>query len=459
MTGKRNRTGWLVPLLFGVGLVVRLLALPSPGMVDVKAWKAWATHATEVGLSRVYGPPDAEVLRLAREHGGLLALPTMPFPRTSFSYRGEEYYVDYPPGSMILLWAVGKIYAALDPEAANGRLYNALVNLLQFAGSLAIAWILGCTDAGPLGARRALAFWCNPAVLLAAVLGYQDTIFGALALAAVVVLMAGRHVLGTALVVGAGLLKPQGILLVPILAAVLLTETPLRTWLRAGLAGAGVAAVVLAPWWTEGYLLSAFEGGLRPLGETTVSSQGLNVWWIAGYVAQWMREGAWPLARIVFLDEFASIAGWDARFPSRILMLAATAANLLLLVRRPREDRLRIPLALALQTHIYALLGTGVHENHAFLAVIVAPLLLGAWAQGARFLTLTSSLLLANVFLLEGLGRAVIRDRVLWKLRLLVGLDLTVIVAALHAVVVVIFFVWLARRRREEAVAAPADTA
>ncbi|MBI3932505.1 MAG: hypothetical protein HY317_03760 [Acidobacteria bacterium] len=444
-----DRPSRAVLLLLGLGLAVRLVALPEPGMVDVKAWKAWSLEAATRGLAAVYGPSDGELLRLARDHGGLGALASMPFPRAFFTYRGEEYYVDYPPGSMLLLWLVGRAYLALDPDQSSGRLFNALLNLLPLVASAAVTWVLRRSATGPEGWQRAVAFWCNPALLLASVLGYQDTVFGAVALLAVVAAMRRRHVLAVALLAGAGLLKPQASLLVPTLAALLFTDSRLKDWLRAGLAGLAVSAAVLAPWWAQGHLLSALDGCRRPLVmDLNLSAQGLNVWWIAGYVVQWLREGAWPLARLLFLDDFNALAGWDPVAVSRVLLLAGTALNLGLLLRRPADDPLKVPLAVILQVHVYGLFGTGVHENHTILALVLAPLLLGAWDNGRTLLALLSTFLFLNLFLFEGLGRGVLRDRQLYRLRLLAGVDLTVLVALAHVALFVILVFWIVRRRR-----------
>lgn len=332
---------WLA--LAALGLLVRLWALPSPGMMDVKAWKAWSLVAAREGLAHVYGPSDQELVRLAQQHGGFGSLASMRFPWAMHAYRGEVYFVDYPPASMVLLWAVGRLDLWFDPAGDNGRLLNVLLNLLHLLGSLAIALLLWRSAPAPIGTKRALTFWLNPALLLASVLGYQDPLMSAVALLAVVAMERDRLVWASALVVLTGLLKPQGSLLLPTLVALLFADRRPRTWLRAALVGGLVAAVVLVPWWTQGHLLSALDGCRRPLVESTVSAQGLNLWWMAGYAAQWAHEKAFPLARILFHDEFAALAGWDVRTPARALLLIATLANLILLLRRPRSDSLRVP--------------------------------------------------------------------------------------------------------------------
>jgi hypothetical protein len=451
---KKRRLIWI---LVGAAALVRLLALPLPGTVDTKAWKAWTTAATVGGLASVYGPSDTEIGKAEREHGlqglrGLLSL--RPFPRNAFFFRGEFHIVDYPPLSMLLLWSVGRVYSLAFPQMDNGALFNAAISLPPLFASVALTFLLMKTSGGELGRLRGLVFWLNPAVLLGSVLGYQDAVFGLFAVAACLSLMRRRMVLGASLVVLAGLLKPQGSLLLPTLLALLLVEAGLPTLLGAGVAGIVTAACVFAPWWATGHLLSAIDGSRRPLEEITVSAESLNLGWIGGYVLQWIHERPWPLARILTLPEFEAWAGWDAVTVSRILLSGATLLNVVILLRSDREDPVRVPLSLVLQAHLYALFGTSVHENHTFLAVFVAPLLLGVWSKGTAVLSMTSAFLFLNLFLLEGLGRGLIPDRRLYHLRLILGLDLSVVVAVLHVALVIVLFVWALRRpRRAEGLA------
>jgi hypothetical protein len=445
------RNKWIVLGLFALGLGLRLLWLPLWGTFDTEVQKAWSARAASVGLADIYGPPDSEVLDAARSRGGstLRALLTTPFPRTRFTWWGTEYFVDYPPGSLLVLAAAGKLYGLVDPELPNRRAFNGAINVAPLLGSLVIAVLLLRSAPGVTGAWRALAFWMNPAILLAApILGYQDTIFGALGLAAVLALLDRRYALATALVVAAGLVKPQGALLVPTLVAIVLREGRPAAWLKAAGAGALTAILVFVPWWSQGYLLSALDGCRRPLTQVTLAPLGLNVWWIAGYVMDWERRGPWPTARIVRIGEFAAWAGWDPRLPSRILLLAAIAANLWLLLRRLDDAELRrlfIPLSVILQVHAYALFATSVHENHTLLAVVLAPLLLGIWRKGGAVVAATSAFCFASLFLAAGLGRKVTRLATIEALRLATVLDFSVIVAIGHVVLVAFLFAWAAR--------------
>jgi hypothetical protein len=337
----------------------------------------------------------------------------------------------------------------MDPDRPNRQPFNVAINFAPLLGSLVIAGLLGRSSPDH-GLRRSLGFWYNPAILLAApVLGYQDTIFGSLALAAVIALGRGRPVLATALTVASGLVKPQAALLLPALGLFVLRDSRPRTWLTAGLAGAATAAAILLPWWSQGHLISALDGCLRPLTQGTLAPGGLNVWWIAGYAQRWAEAGPWPLAATgAGIAEFRAWAGWDPVAVSRLLLLASTVAILFLVWRAPREDPRVIPIAVILQVHAYALLGTSVHENHTLLAVIVAPLLVGVWRRSAVVVAGTSAFALSSLFLSAGFGRRITSQRVLESIRAATGVDLSVLVAVGHLAWVGLLFLWTARDLR-----------
>jgi hypothetical protein len=446
--------------LLAAGLVARLAGLPLWGTFDTEVWKAWSWRAATQGLADVYGPSDATLVAMARQAGGavLPTLAVMPFPATTVQWGAAEWAVNYPPGSMLSFWAAGKLYRSLDAPGHRRRLFNAAVNLPPVLASVAIVIVLARSAPGCLRWRRALAFWLNPAILLAVpILGYQDTIFGFFGLLAVIAMMHGRLPLATALVVAAGLVKPQGILLVPTLLVLLARTTELAVIGRSALAGLATVAGLLAPWWLQGHLLSALDSMRRIGSQVMIAPQAFNLWWLAGYVAQWVTEGAWPAARMVARDEFLAVAGWDAVSVGLALIGVATAANVLVLSRWPKGAVIAIPLSVLLQVHLYALLAPGVHENHTALAVIVAPLLLGIWPRARAVLAATSAFLFLNLFLTAGFGRRVTRLAWLADLRRFPGLDFSVLVALFHLALVVVLTFWavqsLLAARRERAFA------
>ena len=443
-----SRRTLVVASLAAAGLLPRVLGLPLWGTFDVEIQKAWAARAATGGVADIYGPSDAELARRAHESGRTLSewLRREPFPEHVFEWKGNPYFVDYPPGSVLVLWAEGTLYRLLSPEMPNRRLFNAAVNLGAFVGSLLVAAILARSSPDH-GGRRAALFWLNPAMILCVpILGYQDTIFGAAALAALVAMERERWEAAAALTVVAGLIKPQGALLVPILIVGLVRDAPARRWLRSAAAAAAAAALVLAPWWTTGHLLSALDGCLRPLRQPTLAPLGLNVWWVAGWVMKWAQEGAWPAAAIVTIAEFRDWAGFDPRGAGRVLLVGATAAVAAALWRRPRHDRGAFAVAAIVLVHAYALVSTSVHENHTFFAVLAATLVVGAVPRAGRVVAWTSAFLLASVFLMAGgLGRRIMTLGQLESIRMAAGLDLSVVLAAAHVALVVGLVLWARR--------------
>jgi hypothetical protein len=158
-----------------------------------------------------------------------------------------------------------------------------------------------------------------------------------------------------------------------------------------------------------------------------------------------VTQGGLPLARVRQVDEFQAWAGFDPRWPARVVLAGTTLAIAWLLARAPREDRRLIPLSVILQVHAYALVGTSVHENHTLLVVMLAPLLLGEWDRARATVAMTSAFAFASLFFAAGFGRRLTRQAEIASLKALTGIDASVLVALAHVALVVALFVWAVR--------------
>src|SRR6188472_1421323 len=109
-------------LWMALGLLVRLPVLSLWGTFDTEVQKAWSARAAAAGVADIYGPPDRELRAAAREQGvGVLSVPV---PKTTFRWGSADYFVDYPPGSVLVLWAAGKLYGLVAPTRPNRPLFN-----------------------------------------------------------------------------------------------------------------------------------------------------------------------------------------------------------------------------------------------------------------------------------------------------------------------------------------------
>ena len=87
-------TGLLAAVLLGGW--VRFYFLPSAGSWDTEYWKAWMTRSVRLGVTRVYGDPDAT------PPGHFLAQLWGREELFRVPYQGRELAVDYPPLAMAL---------------------------------------------------------------------------------------------------------------------------------------------------------------------------------------------------------------------------------------------------------------------------------------------------------------------------------------------------------------------
>lgn len=404
-TAFRSPAIWLL----GVGLLVRLAALPLPGTLDVSVWKIWAFAASTEDPARLYGvggtPPERRALR----------------------YRGRFVTVDYPPLALDVMAAVGRAYRAWRPSFPDGPLLSAAVKAPVVIADAMLAGVLlalGRRLASEAAGRRlALTYWTLPAVLLAgAALGYLDALAALPAAGALLAGAAGSWSWMGALAAAAALTKMQGVLLWPALAWL--------AWRRAGARGLGrwlaglvlAGAAIVAPVALAGALPN-FVLALASLGRhDMVSGQAANVWWIFTWIFRaWyeLDQGVWVAftepVRILALSTVEELAHVSLRLPATVLaaLAVAWAAWHAGVVRRGVDavpvshDVARAAALGAWTVHAYFMLGAAVHENHLFLALpyaLAASAVLSGHVRIARALGAMQAL---NLFLFYGISESI----------------------------------------------------
>ncbi len=178
-------------LIAGVLLIVLALKIAAAPhfqyKVDVGTYSAWAMRLATEGPGRFYAP---------------------------------NYFADYPPGYMYVLWGVGVLSKALGIAYGSAG-FIILLKLPALLADVAISWLLFARLRG-FGKRLAwgacLAFTLNPALLFnSAVWGQTDSVLSLLVLLAILTQSERRFELAWTFATFAVLTKPQALLLVPLL--------------------------------------------------------------------------------------------------------------------------------------------------------------------------------------------------------------------------------------------------
>lgn len=210
--------------IFGVGLglsmVLRfVLGYTMDGVgCDISCFKAWAIAAADKGLPGFYC---------------------------------TDMFVDYPPGYIYVLYAVGLLRKLLS-LSWDSREFLLLVKLPAMLADAVCAWVLlrlarkemSLPKAGALSLLYAL----NPAVILdSAVWGQVDAFLALPVLLALLFMGKKNYAAASAFFIVACLIKPQGLLLAPLGVFALIRERDLRQTLMAIATAVGLAIVLLVP--------------------------------------------------------------------------------------------------------------------------------------------------------------------------------------------------------------------
>ncbi|MGI8586456.1 MAG: hypothetical protein ACR2M0_02035 [Chloroflexia bacterium] len=440
----------LLAVLLLLGLLLRLPGLGLLGTGDVRVWKVWANAATTHGLTQAYP--------LAHQRPGVwppLSFNSLDQVRRGRITAGSNVYdhvsapTDYPPGAVMVLWAVGGIYRAFfAPDFANSTPFNVLIKLpLVLADALA-AWLIFAfvrKRAGPervgIAWAAALAYWCNPTPIIAGpVLGYLDALFGLPLVLALGLLAAGRYAGGWAAWGTSLMLKLQALFVAPALALLSLRRGPARV---AGYAAAALGTVFAfcAPFLLRGTFVGVLAGIANNAQEDYLSANACNLWWLWSYFWEWNAEGKGPgaLVRIVPISEIsdlhvADLNAWAVGlFAAFILLTGLVWAAARRGGAEPPgvADLFLVPL----QLYGATMLLPSIHENHLLAVLPLLALLGGLAAAGGKagharqlvFLYVALSLEIAlNLLLFYGFGKGTIAPIP----RVAFGMDLTVLVAA-----------------------------
>ncbi len=262
---ERAWPAWLgLTLVVAAGLVVRAALMPyhaylPGGSMDEHFWTAW--------------------MQAIHEHGVLNV-----FTTTSTNYVGYQW----------VLWILSIIYGwAGGSYGAPGPGLHLLVKTPSVLADVLLiiaTWHVTSALVAEEHRRRRLALTAaaviafQPAVLYdGAVWAQTDASISVAMLAALLLAFRGRPGWAWAVWTAGFLIKPQPVLLLPVLLVLTLRTSGPRGFLRGATAGVAVTAVVLGPWILHGDLhrVTTAYGALMGSDYGRLSVSAWNTWWFA----------------------------------------------------------------------------------------------------------------------------------------------------------------------------------
>jgi Gpi18-like mannosyltransferase len=311
---------------------------------DIELFARWAATGAEQGLLSALRRPDMD-------------------------YVGYNY----------VLTAMGYVFLHLaEPQdLASDAVFAQLLKLPALAGDLvciALLYFLGTRYAQGfaadhprrIGVAAAALYAFNPAVLYdSAYWGQVDSLVTAAMLAAMAAMLVGRPALGGALLALGFLVKPQPILLIPLLVWLAWRWSGPVGLVRGLVVGCATLGLGLAYFWLEGEWQQV-RTIYRMLFETgeQISVSAWNVWWIA------YREHQWTFPTDVLLA--AGPLELTIKDTSKLLLMVAVALVVAYLGRHPTPERALVGAAFLVFS--FYMLPMKMHERYLFpLFAVMAP--------------------------------------------------------------------------------------
>ncbi len=216
---KDRESGLLIALLVLVAIaVVKLAVMPFfPGFgPDVGSYQSWAGDIAAQGPAQTYK---------------------------------EGYFLDYPPGYLYALWVAGLV---ANWVGATGDFYRVIIESPAILADLALALLMFAfvrrSKSAVVAFVAMLMVALNPALLYDTVIwGQSDSVLTFVALLSLVAILRERYEIAWGLAAIAVLVKPQGLMLLPVLGWWTMLKTDVATWIRSGLALIVVAIIGIAP--------------------------------------------------------------------------------------------------------------------------------------------------------------------------------------------------------------------
>ncbi len=242
-TGEKLGLALLLLVLLGIKMAVS----PYFGyQTDLGTYKAWALRLADRGPAEFYAP---------------------------------NYFCDYPPGYLYILWLLGSIYQGLKIDTSGAFSY-VLIKLPGLIADLLSTWLLYALLRPRVGSRVTwlivLAYALNPAVIFnSAIWGQTDSLFTLELFLGALLLLQGKIPFGWAILMIAAVTKPQALVFLPLLASWKGNwDRPERPIIAAA-TGLAVATLLTLPFVEPFGLYEHYQKGAAYYAETSVNAFNL----------------------------------------------------------------------------------------------------------------------------------------------------------------------------------------
>jgi Gpi18-like mannosyltransferase len=332
LIGDRDSGLNLALIVLAVLAAVKLAVMPYfPGFgADVGDYQAWGSQIA------TYGPA--------------------PFYRPGF-------FCDYPPGYLYALWVVGRLGQAVG---ATGNVYRIIMESPAIVADFTLALLMYAFVRR--GNRPTMAFVAmlmvalNPALLFDTVVwGQSDSVMTFVTLLSIVAILSRQYEIAWGLAAIAVLVKPQGLMMLPVLGVWTMLEADFATWIRSGIAMIAVAIIGIAPFqigheWS--WIFKLYTSTAAFYHETSVNA--FNLMALIGGLRQPDSDtlagvSYFTLGMSLLVPLYAFIAWilWQGRTPTRLVLASFLAIFGFFMVAPRMHERylypaiaLAVPLAL-----------------------------------------------------------------------------------------------------------------
>lgn len=313
-----------VSLIIGIVIFVRIFSLQLPSFkIDMTDWQAWAGRMVELGPTHFYSP---------------------------------DYFADYFPGYLYILWGIGIVYKLIYP-AANffsenfAIILKFITTLFDMATAFIIFRIVSNYQKKSWGILASIFYLANPALIFnSSVWGQIDGILTFFSVLAFYYLLEMKSsVQGSLSLATALLIKPQALAAFPIFFTRLIKTSKPKSFVIVILILAALPLLISWPFFLDNPIFGLFQLLKKTAaGYQYTSLYAFNFWSIIGW---WQSDSKLWL--------FIPYQVWGL-----ILYLLAQVLIIIPLIKKP--DHKLFYFAVALSLFAFFLFPTRVHERYLF---------------------------------------------------------------------------------------------